>query len=54
MTSGVETVRERQPPKLCGVTEFLEFTERETETRIGNSDPRPFAPKMFPNLAEPS
>ena len=35
-------------------TVFLEFTERETKTRTGNSDPRPFAPKMFPNLAEPS
>ena len=35
-------------------SEFLEFTECETKTRTGNSDPRPFAPKMFPNLAEPS
>ena len=35
-------------------TAFLEFTERETKTRTGNSDPRPFAPKMFANLAEPS
>ena len=35
-------------------TEFSEFTERETKTRIGNSDPTPFAHKMFPNLANPS
>ena len=35
-------------------TEFFKFTERETKTRTGNSDPRPFAPNMFPNLAEPS
>ena len=34
-------------------TEFLEIRERETKTRTGNSNPRPFATKMFLNLAEP-
>ena len=35
-------------------TGFLELADHETKPCTGNSDPRPFAPKMFPNFAEPS
>ena len=34
--------------------DVLEFMERETKIRTGNNDPRSFAPKMFPKVADPS
>ena len=34
--------------------EETEMATAATKTHTGNSDPRPFAPKMFPDLAEPS